>query len=239
MLNPYLEQRLFTRSTWPVILEMEPGAFPDVLGRLPELTLPSFLPEALIRLTIPFFNMIALSAVPAPFLAVLLALPGVKMVHPDLEKYTLVMPAAARESEWWNTWESRKVLGADLAFLEGFNASRVRLGVLDTGVDVTHPQLSGTEFYSTISPTHEVIDENGHGSHVASTAAGKLAYSERGQTVEGVSRARMFSVKTLGRGIGTGFTSEVVNAMYLAYEKGARVISMSLGSEDCPGGCEV
>lgn len=49
----------------------------------------------------------------------------------------------------------------------------------------------------------------------------------------------MVSVKCLGRGIGTGFTSEIINAMTTCYDKGAQVISMSLGSSVCQGGCEV
>jgi len=110
----------------------------------------------------------------------------------------------------------------------------------NTGVDAMHPQLQGAEFYSTISwPAREILDENGHGSHCTSTAAGKLHRTPIDVTVEGVSRSPLLSVKCLGRGIGTGFTSEIINAMSVCYEKGCQVISMSLGSAECQGGCEV
>ena len=113
------------------------------------------------------------------------------------------------------------------------------LGTVDTGIDPTHPQLVGAKWESVIRlPVREVLDENGHGSHVATTAAGKLVFSDLGVFTEGVSRAQIHSVKALGRGVGMGFTSEVINAMALLMEQGAKVVNMSLGSEVCQGGCE-
>ncbi|MBW1991259.1 MAG: S8 family serine peptidase [Deltaproteobacteria bacterium] len=74
---------------------------------------------------------------------------------------------------------------------------------------------------------------------MASTAAGKLAFTDLGVFVEGVSRAPIYSMKALGRGVGTGFTSEVVNAMAVLLDQGAQVVNLSLGSKECQGGCQV
>ena len=113
--------------------------------------------------------------------------------------------------------------------------------MIDTGVDPSHPQLVGAEWESVITvPREPGIDTgpqaSGHGSHVASTAAGKLQMARTGPVTEGISRAQVFSIQALGRVVGTGFTSEVVNAMALALERGARVVNMSLGSQECRGG---
>ncbi len=233
MINPWLEARLFQLPIRPVLVEVQPEALESILD--------SFVGQGLgIRNIIRRFSMIGLVAVPAKLIPVIDTLPGVRAVHADLQADALQLPAPPDQALWFPTSESRQMLEADLAFREGWTGEAVRLGIIDTGIDPTHRQLAGAEWDSAIAfPVREVLDENGHGSHVASTAAGKLVFSDLGVFAEGVSRASIYSVKALGRGVGTGFTSEVVNAMALALERGAQVVNMSLGSKECQGGCDV
>ena len=231
MLNPYIEKRLFSVPVQPVLIEFDANELATVMGQLTGLKLP-------IIETIRRFGFTAIAPVSPSIIKKINALPGVRMVHADMQKHIFQLPIG--DAEWFPTSESRKMLEAEAAIRQGFTGEAVKLGVVDTGVDVTHPQLVGTEWYSTISwPAREVLDLNGHGSHVSSTAAGKLYNTPLGVIVEGVSRSPLISVKALGRGIGIGFTSEIINAMSVCFEKGAQVISMSLGSEECQGGCEV
>lgn len=149
------------------------------------------------------------------------------------------VPSALTQANWWPTSESRKVLGADLANQQGYSGETSRVGVCDTGVDVAHEQVVGTEFYTTMTwPDREIFDEVGHGTHVISTIAGKPENTPAGLQVEGLSKAHIISVKCLGRGIGTGFNSEIINAMATCVQKGAIVISMSLGGSAPQGGIE-
>jgi len=231
MLNPYLEHRLFTIPVQPILVEVDVAQVAAILGNLTGMKLN-------ITGTIPTFGFIGVAPVKPEIIRAINALPGVRMVHADQVKTIFQMPTA--EPQWWPTSESRQMLEAESAFRQGFTGEAVKVGVTDTGIDATHPQLVGQEWYSTISwPAREILDENGHGSHVASTVAGKLHYTPMGVPVEGVSHSPLVSVKCLGRGIGTGFTSEIINAMTVCYDKGAQIISMSLGSEECQGGCEV
>ncbi|MBA7606334.1 Serine protease AprX [subsurface metagenome] len=231
MLNPYLEQRLYSLPVQPVLVEIDPNQFAATLGQLTGLQLK-------VVSELPSFSFAAIAPVSPSAIKKINSLPGVKMVHANQIKTIFQLPTKA--DEWFPTSESRKMLEAEAAFREGYNGEAVKVGVCDTGVDATHPQLQGTEFYSRIMwPFREILDENGHGSHCASTVAGKLYNTPLGITVEGVSHSPMVSVKCLGRGIGTGFTSEIIEAMSTCYEKGAQVISMSLGSGECQGGCEV
>ena len=231
MLNPYLEKRLYSLPVQPVLVEIDPAQFAATLGQITGLNLP-------IVSNLPSYGFAAVAPVSPSTIKKINSLPGVRMVHANQVKTIFQLPAPA--DEWFTTSESRKMLGAEDAFREGYNGEAIKVGVTDTGVDATHPQLQGTEFYSTISwPFREVLDENGHGSHVASTVAGKLYNTPLGISVEGVSHSPMVSVKCLGRGVGTGFTSEIINAMSVCYDKGAQIISMSLGSEECQGGCEI
>lgn len=232
MLNPYLERRLFAFPVQPILVEVDVANLAVVLGDLAGMNLET-------TGEIPTFGFIALAPVKPEIIRAINALPGVRMVHADLVKTIFQLPTPA-EPEWYPTSESRKMLEAESAIKQGFTGEAVKVGVCDTGIDATHPQLVGQEFYSAISwPVYEIIDENGHGSHCASTAAGSLYYTPMGVPVEGVSRSPIVSVKCLGRGVGTGFTSEIINAMAKCYDKGAQVISMSLGSSECQGGCEV
>ena len=231
MLNPYLEKRLFALPVQPILVEFDPQRFNETMGQITGLKLP-------IVSSLPSFGFAALAPVGPAIIKKVNALPGVRMVHANQTKTIFQLPVKA--DEWFPTTESRKMLEADEAFKQGFNGEAIKIGVCDTGVDVTHPQLQGTEFYSRIMwPAREVLDENGHGSHCCSTAAGKLYNTPLGISVEGVSHSPLVSVKCLGRGIGTGFTSEIIEAMSTCYDKGAQVISMSLGSAECQGGCDV
>jgi len=231
VLNPYLEKRLFALPVQPILVEFDAREFATVMGQLTGI-------NVTIVEEIPTFGFTAIAPVSPEVIKKVNALPGVRMVHANQVKTIFQLPMPV--GEWFPTSESRNMLEAESAFREGFTGEAVKLGVTDTGVDAMHPQLQGAEFYSTISwPAREILDENGHGSHCASTAAGSLHRTVTDVTVEGVSRSPLLSVKCLGRGIGTGFTSEIINAMSVCFERGCQVISMSLGSAECQGGCEV
>jgi len=231
VLNPYLEKRLYSLPVQPILVEIDPNQLAATIGQITGLNLP-------IVSQLPAFGFAAIAPVSPSIIKKINALPGVRMVHANMVKTIFQLPTPA--DEWFPTSESRKMLEVEAAFREGYNGEAIKIGVCDTGIDATHPQLTGTEFYSEIMwPAREMLDKNGHGSHCASTAAGRLYHTPLGITVEGVSRSPMVCVKCLGRGIGTGFTSEIINAMATCYNKGAQVISMSLGSAECQGGCEV
>lgn len=233
MLNPFLARRLFELPVRPLLVEVQPDALSNIVD--------SFFRGGLaIRNIIKTFSMVGVLPVPSKLIPAIDALPGVRAVHADLEVNAIITPVVPDQALWYPTSESRKMLEAELAFEQGWTGEAITLGTVDTGIDPTHPQLVGAEWDTTISlPFREVLDENGHGSHVASTAAGRLVYSDLGVFTEGVSRALIHSVKALGRGVGTGFTSEVVNAMALLLERGASVVNMSLGSQECQGGCDI
>ena len=236
MINPYLQARLFQLPLRPLLVETEPGE----AGNLARL----FGNEGLRpRAVINAFAMLALPPVPAKWITAINDLPGVRAVHADLESTILQFPGVEDPLEWWPTSDSRRLLGAEEAFIAGYTGESGRVGIIDTGVDPNHEQLLGSQFDSTILfPREPGIDAgpqaSGHGSHVASTAAGRQQLTPVQVFVEGVSRAPVFSVQCLGRVVGTGFTSEIVNAIALAFERGVRVFNMSLGAQECQGSCD-
>ena len=139
----------------------------------------------------------------------------------------------------WPTGESRRMLGAHVAESEGVTGRGVKVAVLDTGHDHLSPQLLFKGGKSTLPGMPNSEDENGHGSWCVSCIAGKPRSSQWGE-MKGVAPGVEIGIwKCLGYGLGMGSDSSVLEAMEQAAEWGANIVSMSLGSEECVGGCEI
>jgi thermitase len=126
--------------------------------------------------------------------------------------------------------------GWDAAGLGGFPASGgVKIGIVDTGIDQTHPELSGKTVdcgaaFGGVVTSGVCTDDNMHGTHVAGTIAAK---ANNGTGVAGVAFNSSLSIcKALYTAAGTGLTSDVANCITWVHGKGAKVISMSLGGGD-------
>ena len=126
--------------------------------------------------------------------------------------------------------------GWDAAGLGGFPATGgTKIGIVDTGIDQTHPELSGkvvdcgAAFGGTVA-SGACADDNMHGTHVAGTIA---ARANNATGVAGVAFNASLSIcKALYTAAGTGLTSDVANCINWTHTHGAKVISMSLGGGD-------
>jgi len=109
------------------------------------------------------------------------------------------------------------------------------VAVVDTGVDVTHPDLIGQlvdgintrdDHGDTTLPTQ---DDNGHGTHVAGIIAAK---ANNNVGVAGIAPdAKIMPIKTLGKD-GTGWVSDVAEGIVWAVNHDAKIINLSLGSDN-------
>lgn len=130
--------------------------------------------------------------------------------------------------------KSTKQIGADRAWKAGFDGRGVKIAVLDTGVDKTHADLKNQVVgEKNFSDSPDTTDRVGHGTHVASIAAGTGAAS--GGALKGVAPgAKVISGKVLDdRGYGSD--SAVIAGMEWAVAEGADIVNLSLGSRDFPG----
>jgi len=123
--------------------------------------------------------------------------------------------------------------GWDAAGLGAFPASGgAKIGIVDTGIDSTHTDLSGKAVdcaaaLGGLLTTGTCADDNMHGTHVAGTIAAK---ANNGAGVAGVSFNSPLTIcKALYTAAGTGMTSDVAACIVWAHQRGAKVISMSLG----------
>ncbi|MGC4943527.1 S8 family serine peptidase [Kribbella sp. DT2] len=120
-------------------------------------------------------------------------------------------------------------IGAPAAWQAGYTGKNVRVAVLDTGVDATHPDLAGQVAAARNFTSEAADDLVGHGTHVASTIAGTGA-GYRGVAPD----AKVLDAKVCG----VEFCSEsaiIAGMEWAAREQRAQVINVSLGGPDDPG----
>ncbi|GIH21250.1 S8 family serine peptidase [Rugosimonospora africana] len=119
-------------------------------------------------------------------------------------------------------------IGGPAAWARGYDGKGVQIAVLDSGIDATHP-----DFARRISAARDftgggdTVDRAGHGTHVASIAAGTGAASDG--RYRGVAPAADLMIgKVLGDD-GSGLESWVIDGMQWAASHGADVVNLSLG----------
>ena len=105
----------------------------------------------------------------------------------------------------------------------------VVVAIIDTGVDLGHPDLAGV---TVVSPRNEtfnttdVTDVIGHGTHVAGTI---FARTNNATGIAGIApNSTLMPIKVLD-GAGSGFFSDVLDGVDWARTHGADVINLSLG----------
>lgn len=104
----------------------------------------------------------------------------------------------------------------------------VKLVVIDTGIDMTHPELEGIikGGWNAISTAATFNDDNGHGTHCSGTIAAK----DDDQGVVGVApQVDLYGVKVLDEN-GSGTFDDVIAGMLWAVDNKMEVASMSLGA---------
>lgn len=124
-------------------------------------------------------------------------------------------------------------VGAPAAWARSYDGTGTKIAVVDTGIDATHPDLAGRVVAErNFSGSPDAKDRVGHGTHVASTAAGTGAKDARFKGV--APGAQLINAKVLDDR-GAGDDSGVIAGVDWAVAQGADVINMSLGGPDTPG----
>ncbi|MFJ5215752.1 S8 family peptidase [Streptomyces sp. NPDC088354] len=126
-------------------------------------------------------------------------------------------------------------IGAPVAWERGYDGTGVTVAVLDTGIDATHPDVSGSivgQVDFTGSPTG-AKDGHGHGTHVASTVLGSGAASKGLR--KGVAPGAKLLVGKVCDDNGQCPDDGIIAAMDWAAHSGAKVVNMSLGGDPTDG----
>lgn len=105
-------------------------------------------------------------------------------------------------------------------------ARGVKIGIIDTGISTSHPDLRVAGGANIINPFKSYNDDNGHGSHVSGIVA---ALSNSIGVIGGGFDASLYAVKVL-RADGSGFLSDVIGGIQWCVSHQIRVANMSLGT---------
>ncbi|SMB99785.1 subtilisin [Thermanaeromonas toyohensis ToBE] len=159
-------------------------------------------------------------------LAALARHPQVQALEEDGIAETCGLPCPASLTREDIPWGVERI-GAPAAW-ERTMGDGVKVAVLDTGVDSSHPDLRGNlkRRVNLKFPGYPAGDGNGHGTHVAGIIA--AAYNNLG--VIGVApRAEIYAVKILDRW-GKGYISDIVTGLEWAVKNKVHIANMSLGT---------
>lgn len=165
------------------------------------------------------------------------SIPGIKGVF--IDEY-IPFFEVSRNNNDITTYPSESVIGARYLQDLGINGSGVKIAILDTGIEKTHPDLDDIDNNDSTYDPKVILeasfidfDEDGindtsarddhfHGTHVAGIAAGN-------GFLKGIApAANLMNGKVLDKTIG-GYTSWIVKGIDWAVSNGADIISMSLG----------
>lgn len=131
------------------------------------------------------------------------------------------------------------VIKASSAYARGATGGGVMVAVLDTGVDLNHPDLSTniiSSGYDFVNNDNHAQDDNGHGTHVAGIIAatrGNHVYFTTGQetnlNMHGVAyNAKILPVKVIDDS-GSGSSVDIAAGIDYARVGGAKIVNLSLG----------
>ncbi|MEJ5202878.1 MAG: S8 family serine peptidase, partial [Anaerolineales bacterium] len=138
------------------------------------------------------------------------------------------IPAFPTDPFLWNNW-GWDYVQADIIWPD--KAANPMVCVIDTGVDINHPDLkgralNGRDFVNDNESPNIANDDNGHGTHVAGTIA---AVMNNKKGIAGISTGKVLAVKVLSAQ-GWGTTYDIVQGIrYCADNPYVKVINMSLG----------
>src|SRR5438067_1974190 len=126
------------------------------------------------------------------------------------------------------------LIGAPIAWQAGLTGQGVPVGVVDTGIDESHPDLAGKVVAAqNFTDDTDALDKVGHGTHVASTITGSGAASN-GKYKGVAPGVKLYSAKVC-REFGCAESWILAGMQWASSDQHAKVVNMSLGGPDSPG----
>lgn len=136
--------------------------------------------------------------------------------------------AVPNDTQYGDQWGPACIGAEDMWDLLTGNPS-VIVAVIDTGVDLDHPDLVNNVDtsidYDFVNSDDDSTDDNGHGSHVAGTIAAEYNNS---LGVAGLQQVTIMGIKGLDS-FGSGWNSDLAQSIVYAVNNGANVINCSWG----------
>lgn len=155
-------------------------------------------------------------------------IPGITYIEPNYYDELMYVP---NDTFYANYQYDMRLMGMETAWNYQLGSSSVKVAVLDTGIDYTHPDLSANYLalgYDWVNSDSFPMDDNNHGSHVAGTIA---AVINNARGVAGIAQVSIFAEKIIDS-FGYGSHADFRSGMMHAVDQGADIISYSGGGSD-------
>lgn len=152
---------------------------------------------------------------------------GIAWAQPNFIRRVAMIP---NDPLFDRQWGLRKI-EAPAAWDITTGSPSVITAVIDTGVDLAHPDLQGrlVQGRNFLDPEQPPQDDGGHGTHVAGTIAANI---NNAQGVAGVAPGTsVMPIKAL-KANGSGKDTTVAQGVRWAADNGARIINMSFGGTE-------
>jgi len=151
--------------------------------------------------------------------------PNVTVVEADGE-------VQAIDIELDNAWGVKRI-GSGFVHDSGNRGDGVKVAIVDTGIDYTHPDLDGNYVggFDFVNADGDPMDDHGHGTHVAGTVA---AADDGAGVVGAAPKALLYGVKVLNS-MGSGSWSGIIAGIEWAADNGVQVTNNSYGGSTDPG----
>lgn len=153
--------------------------------------------------------------------------PMIEFVEDDFQGRIQVMPTLSLDIKKQGQeipWGVKKISAPTV--WEDTRGQGVKVGIIDTGVDLSHPDLKDNiRKTAGVLECQNIIDDNGHGTHVAGTIA---ALDNDIGVVGAAPKVEIYAVKAFSKS-GRGNISDVIEALNWCVENKVQVINMSFG----------
>ncbi len=156
--------------------------------------------------------------VPADAVSKLSSLPNVKYIEKNVLFHATLDQAAP-------------IIGAPNVWNLGYTGTGIKVALVDSGIDGTHPDLKGriVEWKDIVAGKTTPYDDFGHGTHCAGIIGGN-GNASNGKYKGIAPNVEYIGIKVLGSD-GSGSLDNILAGLDYATKSDARIISMSLGSE--------
>ncbi len=168
----------------------------------------------------------------------LATLPEVEQIYQDI---TVRIPENQAKTFNQSKWDNIGMVNAPQVWAQGYYGQQIKVAVLDTGVDIEHPELQGAMggeppyhegYWVEINEDGEPIanskphDSDFHGTHVSGTVLGRNVNMRIGMAPQAI----------LGHALilpqGGGTMAQVLGGMQWAIEQGFHIVNGSWGIDD-------
>jgi len=181
---------------------------------------------------------------------VIAGLPGIRFVEPNSRLCVSAPPSDPLLGQMWTVGSTLAGAGLQAAW-DRAPAGAVTVAVLDTGIDLDHPDLAPNAWVNpedppgggdqdgngitddvhganTIARSGAVADDQGHGTFVAGIVG---ARGDNGIGIAGAAwQARLMAVKTMD-GAGRGVATDTADGIRYAVDQGARILNLSVNGD--------